>query len=100
MDFLFRNIFNYNMLFTFEQLMQALAEMTEWVGNISASAYYSKLHVAWVKGFNDVFWNETLGYYMDWIDIKGMKIKVIFKDRVVAICTKHFLYIFSHQNNT
>jgi hypothetical protein len=51
--------------------MEALAEMTEWTGNATSAAYYSKLHTKWVQGFNEVFWNASLGYYMDWVDVQG-----------------------------
>ena len=49
--------------------------MTLWIGDNNSSEYYATLHAKWVHGFNTVFWNDTLGYYMDWVDIKGSRLR-------------------------
>ena len=59
--------------------MQKMAEVKDFLGKKSeAAAYRDAAHRA-AEAFNELFWNEELGHYADWVDVKGIK--------------RHYLYV-------
>lgn len=51
--------------------MSCLSEIYKALGDTSSSDRASIIHKAAVIDFNSVFWDETLNFYNDWIDIDG-----------------------------
>jgi len=50
--------------------LDAMAEMKGWLGDGAAAERYRAEHRRFVDGFNQVFWDDQKGFYMDWIDVR------------------------------
>ena len=53
------------------QALNATAQLAAWIGDEGNATRLAAMHATCVETYNAVFWNEALGLYGDWVDIKG-----------------------------
>jgi hypothetical protein len=60
--------------------LHALYEMNLFMGDHHNAQYFLELYNQAVFAHNELFWNEELGFYSDWVDQKGVKRNYLYVD--------------------